>query len=109
MATPMRFHYGRIRGRSVQHVRFHGVHPWSAVYVNASETTGFGSADFHPGYWNSQRYHLFIGAADVFVTNVAPYEGGVAFMLHVDYWAPLSVAVTIQLLDENPIQVRVTY
>ena len=106
MSTALRFYYGGIRGRSLQTVRFAGVHPWSVVHVSTSEATAFGSADFFPGYWNSQRYYLFIGAADIWVTNVAPYEGGVAFMLHVDYWKALNVAVTIRLEDEPPIQVR---
>ena len=106
MSTSLRFYFGGIRGRSLQSLTFGGVRPWSVVHVSASEATPWGSADYFPGHWNSQRFDLFVGAAPIWVTNVAPYHGGVRFMLHVDWRNILNVAVTVTLDDSIPIPVR---
>ena len=40
-----------------------------------------------------------LGDADVDVTNVSPHDGGVEFILHVNWGSPLDVLVTLTVLD----------
>jgi hypothetical protein len=49
------------------------------------------------GAENASSFHL--GEADVFVTNVSPHEGGVEFILHVNWGSPVDVLVDLTVLD----------
>ena len=45
------------------------------------------------GIENATTFHL--GDADVYVTNVSPHDGGVEFILHVNFDSPLDVLVDL--------------
>jgi hypothetical protein len=49
-----------------------------------------------------------LGDADVWVSNISPHQGGVEFILHVNWPQPLNIAVTITVEQEDPDQFRVT-
>lgn len=40
-------------------------------------------------------YNFNLGEANVYVTNVSPHDGGVEFILHVDWPDPLNIIVDI--------------
>ena len=56
-----------------------------------------------------QAFMYHIGDADIWVSNISPHfndhfageEGGVEYVLHVDFPSPLNVAVTITVEDET--------
>jgi hypothetical protein len=61
-----------------------------------------------------QDFMYVLGDADVWVSNVSPHfeqhfpgeEGGVEFILHVDWPDPLDVAFTITVEDLPPIDIQ---
>lgn len=74
----------------------------SAVLVTAAEFAP-DEGMYFPGPFQTQGRPV-AGAAPVYVTNVGPHgdgreQGGVEFMLHVDWGTPLTVIVTITVFD----------
>ncbi len=67
----------------------------SVVVMSAAEAKIDPGSIF--GIENATDFHL--GDADVYVTNVSPHAGGVEFILHVDWHAPLDVLVNLTVLD----------
>ena len=99
MARSIRLLYRNLKGRSRHNYNWPPIHKGSAVIVTAAEwkQTGRDPA----GDWTG-RPHL--GEATVHVTNIGPHDpeggaGGVEFFLHVDWHEPLTVQVTISVLD----------
>jgi hypothetical protein len=64
----------------------------SIVLISAAEAT-----DLTLG--PPPTFNFNLGDADVYVTNVSPYDGGVEFILHVNWSAPLNVVVDICVFD----------
>jgi hypothetical protein len=72
----------------------------SAVHISAAEASDEGTAlvPLRNGKAQTFTYHAF-GAADIWVSNVAPHAEGVEFVLHT--WSePVNVAVTITVEDQ---------
>ncbi len=40
-----------------------------------------------------------LGDADIYVTNISPHQGGVEFILHVNWESPLDVLVDLTVMD----------
>jgi hypothetical protein len=84
----------------------------SVVHITAGEVN-FGNTrrDFEPP---GQDFYYILGDADIWVSNVSPHfntfrnddPGGVRFILHVNWFAPLDVAVTITVEDKLPIEIQ---
>jgi hypothetical protein len=66
----------------------------SVVVMSAGEAV-VGQGLF--GAENESKFNL--GDADVYVTNVSPHQGGVEFILHVNWNSPLDVLVDLTVLD----------
>ena len=67
----------------------------SVIVMSAGEATVDPGSIFGPE--NASSFNL--GDADVDVTNVSPHDGGVEFILHVNWGSPLDVLVTLTVLD----------
>jgi hypothetical protein len=79
------------------------------VHISAGEVKG------DPGRWvgvppeRQQFFGYHLGEADIWVSNISPHyhhhfdgePGGVEFILHVDWPAPLDVAYTITVEDDE--------
>ena len=77
------------------------------MHVSAAEATDYGSAAVvGPDGQGLQDYIFSLGDADVWVSNVSPHSGGVAFILHVGAPGPVDVVVTITVEDGMPQQFR---
>jgi hypothetical protein len=50
----------------------------------------------------TQAPERFVGSADITVHNIAPFDGGVTFLLTVDWPDPLPIWADIVVLDEFP-------
>jgi hypothetical protein len=73
----------------------------SAVHISASEVKLPRPGGFGIAVLTAWQYELN-PAADVWVSNVSPRDGGVTFILHVDWHEPLLVAITITVEDRLP-------
>ena len=93
MAQVVRWFLGHWNGRLPCTFAFGAINHQSVVLVSASEgrdpTT-------------SQAPERFVGAANVTVHNIAPFDGGVSFLLTVDWDDPLPIWADIVVLDEFP-------
>ena len=101
MARSVRVLYRGQQGRSRKKFNWAPIKLDSAVVITAAEFR-FAVGDFR-GPQTLGRPHL--GEANIQVTNVGPYgpeggDGGVEFLLHVDWGSPLDVIVTITVLDD---------
>ena len=47
-----------------------------------------------------QNFRFFVAKAPIYVSNVAPDDNIVRFMLHADWNSSLNVAVTVTVLDD---------
>jgi hypothetical protein len=85
------FNWPAIRGNSV-------------VLVTACEYTPAEGPQFP-----DMDHERMVGAANVWVSNIAPHEGGAAgvtFVVNVDSDHPIPIATDITVLDEFPIDVE---
>ncbi len=93
MSQVRRIFWGRWNGR----VRFTFTSPFitkqSIVLVSASE------GDEAITTASPQR---FVGEADIWVGNIAPFDGGVVFVVAIDWDEPLPLWTDIVILDEVP-------
>jgi len=81
----------------------------STAHISAGETRDYGSASVFGSHGGpGQNFAYLLGDADIWVSNISPHDGGVEFILHVDWPEPLNVAVTITVENEDPDQFRVT-
>ena len=101
MAKSIRVLYRNQRGRIRKNFNWAPIKLDSAVVITASEFI------FQEGLFGGPktlgRPHL--GDANIYVTNVGPHgpeggDGGVEFILHVDWDTPLNVVVTITVLED---------
>lgn len=98
MARTIRLLYRGQLGRSRHNFNW-GINPpitkKSVVVMSASEAVVDSGGIF--GIENAVSFNL--GAADISVTNVSPHDGGVEFILHVNWTSPLDVLVDLTVLD----------
>lgn len=96
MSRTIRILYRGLNGRVRMNFNW-GIQPAiskkSVVLMSAAEAK-VGQGLFGPEEESS--FHL--GDADVFVTNVSPHDGGVEFILHVNWPSPLDVLVDLTVL-----------
>jgi hypothetical protein len=83
----------------------------SVVHISAGEVR-FGTTQTNPAP-PFQNFFYVLGDADVSVSNISPHRnefsgqpGGVRFILHVNWDAPLDVAVTITVEDSLPVEIQ---
>jgi hypothetical protein len=93
MAQVTRWFLGHWNGRLNCTFSWGAINHQSVVLVSASEGRD---------PVNTQAPERFIGAADVTVKNIAPFDGGVGFVLGVDWGSPLPIWADIVVLDEFP-------
>jgi hypothetical protein len=93
---PQGFHiyWGRQNGRVKCFVSADFISPFSVVLVTASE----GDAEEHS---NNPNFR-FVGDANFRVENISPTQGGVWFIVSVDWFEPLPLYTDIVILDEKP-------
>lgn len=74
----------------------------SSVVITAAEGRGF----LEDGQFiiSNQTPMRFMGDAQFTVHNVAPYDGGVAFRLEIDWPGPLDVWVCFTVFDNADLQ-----
>jgi hypothetical protein len=93
MAEVRRIYWGRWRGRVSFTFNSGAINHQSVVIVTASEGDE-GNSTASP-----QR---FVGAADIRVANVAPFDGGVVFVVEIDWDQPISIWTDIYIASEFP-------
>jgi hypothetical protein len=86
------------RGRNLLHLSNPSINRNSVVHISATEAT-----ELTPGVL-TPIYSRFVGAADIWVKNVAPHDGGVHFILQVDWGSPLDVVMDISVFDPVPME-----
>ena len=67
-----------------------------------------------PGGLVFMDWQYFVGDANIWISNISPHfndhfggeAGGVEFVLNVDFPSPLSVAITITLEDDIPLEIQ---
>ena len=97
MSRTIRLFYRQQKGRLPMNFNW-GINPpithRSVVVMSAGEGT------LTPGLGDPADHGTFkLGAADVFVTNVSPHDGGVEFILHANWGTPIDVLVDLTVLD----------
>lgn len=102
MAQSIRILYRNVQGTTRVNYNWGPIGLDSAVIVTAAEFTPV-AAGVPVLSKTLGRPHL--GSAKVYVTNVGPHgpeggEGGVEFLLHVEWGSPLNVVVTITVLED---------
>jgi len=94
----IRVYYGKehgLRGRCRMNFNWPPINRHSTVIITAGEAT-----DVAPQAFDLKTAFVFLlGDADVYVTNVSPHDGGVEFILHVNWPNPLNVVVDITVLE----------
>lgn len=99
MSRSIRVFYDNVQGRVRKNFNWAPINKKSAVVITAAEF-------FWPGGLGGlEDIRPFLGEAGVRVSNVGVHgpeggSGGVEFHLHVDWPSPLSVMVTITVLDD---------
>lgn len=100
MASSIRVFYGKekgLRGRCRMNFNWPPINALSVVNITAGEAHDFGSASLLGG----QQFNYNLGDANVWVSNISPHQGGVEFILNVDWPHPLNIAVTITVEDSS--------
>jgi hypothetical protein len=100
MARSIRKIYPQSQGAVQHNVNWGPIHEDSTVIITACEIDlrregGGGKTPGRP----------FLGAANVYVSNVAPHnpeggDGGVGFVTHAEWGSPIDLAVTITVLED---------
>lgn len=101
MSQSIRVFYGKekgLHGRCRMNFNWPPINALSVVDITAFEATAWGSAQLLGG----QNYLQNLGDANVWISNVSPHQGGVEFILNVDWPDPLDIAVTIRVDDALP-------
>jgi hypothetical protein len=98
MATSLRLFYGKengLHGRCRMNHNWGPINALSVVNITAGEANDWGSAQLLGG----QNFTYNLGNANVWVSNISPHQGGVEYILNVDWPQPLNIAVTITVED----------
>jgi hypothetical protein len=89
MVSHVRWDMGRYNGRVRATLNWPSVKQTSVVHIAASE--------YRPEIRREAPWQRFVGAANVSVTNVAPFDRGVTFYVHVDWFEPLPIMIDTTL------------
>ena len=93
MPQLLRVFWGRWNGRVLCRLNFGDINHQSVVLVTASEGDD-GNSSASP-----QR---FVGSANFTVANIAPFDGGVRFVVRVDWDTPIPLWTDIVIMDGFP-------
>jgi hypothetical protein len=93
MPITYRVYWTGKKGHSVLNFDAPDIGPHSVVHISAAEAGA--RHDDASGVW----YDRFVGAANVWASNVAPRPGGVTFVLNVEWHQPLNVITDITVFD----------
>ena len=95
---PQAFHvyWGLHKGRVRLHATADFISPFSVVLITASE--GEAPNTTNPNF-------RFVGDANIRVENISPTQGGVWFIVSVDWGEPLHIYTDIVILDEVPLPI----
>jgi hypothetical protein len=112
MSTTYRYALRGVKGRARQNLNLPGVifSAQAVVHINAGE--------IKPGPRTqvgdiTQDFIYQLGDANVWVSNVSPHynshfggeQGGVEYILNVDWPEPLDIGVTVTVEDQTPFQI----
>lgn len=93
MAQTKRIYYWNAQGRIRANYNWGPITRNSVVLITAGEAVPLNQQNIFPIF----EYNL--GAADVYITNISPHDGGVEFIIHVNWSSPLPILVDITVLD----------
>jgi len=97
MPRTIRVYYSKshgLHGRCRMNFNWPPITQQSVVLISAAEAT-----DLIPSIAPPPNFGFNLGDADVYVTNISPHQGGVEFILHVNWGAPLNIVVDISVFD----------
>ena len=113
MSQSIRFVRRGVHGRIRQNFNLPGVikSAQAVVHITAGEIKSGPRTQVGP---IAQDFIYWVGDADISVSNISPHfnstfggeQGGVGFILHVDWPEPLDVAITITVEDHTPFQIQ---
>ncbi|MFB9267510.1 hypothetical protein ACFFWD_30935 [Bradyrhizobium erythrophlei] len=116
MAQSFRFVRRQINGRVPQNFNTPAIKSRQAVvHVTAAEIRAAPDSEVQgPAGLTTQNFMYFLGAANVWISNVAPHfndhfpgePGGVEFIINVDFPSPIDVGITITVEDQTPVDVQ---
>lgn len=92
MPQHVRFFWSRHHGRIKLHLTWSVIRRDSVVVITASE------GDLPV---TTQVAARFVGDANFTVSNVAPHDGGVTFVVNIDWFEPLNLWTYITVFDPN--------
>ena len=98
MARTIRILFRGVQGRHRQNFNWNINPPIShksVIVMSAAEAVVDTNSIL--GIESSTSFNL--GDADVYITNVSPHDGGVGFIIHVNWGSPLDVLVDLTVLD----------
>jgi hypothetical protein len=114
MSQSIRFVRRGVRGRVRQNFNLPGlIHSAQAVvHITAGEVRQGNRSIVAGGA--VQDFIYILGDADIWVSNISPHFnshfngelGGVEFILHVNWHAPLDVGITITVEDHTPFEIQ---
>ena len=93
MARVYRIFWGERNGRIVCTLFNRSINNQSVVIVTASEGDRAN---------NTNSPQRFVGDANIRINNIAPFNGGVRFVMIVEWYAPLPVWTDVFVADEFP-------
>jgi hypothetical protein len=94
MPQTKRIYYWNAQGRIRANYNWDPITKKSAVLITAAEALPLPPNALGPNF-----FICHLGAADVYVTNISPQDGGVEFIIHADWSSPLPILVDITVLD----------
>ena len=97
MQLVARIFVGVLNGRVDVKLNWRAIKHQSVVLVSASE--GRENVNEAPSSYEPNR---FVGYALITVHNIAPFDGGVSFVLTVNWDEPLPIWADVVLLDKIP-------
>jgi hypothetical protein len=121
MSASFRYVVRGVQGRARQNYNWGnrirtGQSAQAVVHITAGEVTLGGTPSVVVGPEGREVVQTFaynLGNADIWVSNISPHfnqhfpgeVGGVEFILHVNWDAPLNVGITITVEDQTPISI----
>jgi hypothetical protein len=100
MSRTIRVYYGKehnLHGRCSMNFNWPPITHASAVEISAAEATDINPQAFVP----DQGWSYTLGLANVSVSNISPHDGGIEFILNVDWDSALNIVVDIMVFDPH--------
>jgi hypothetical protein len=111
MPQHVRKYYGPLKGRVTCNLNWGAINVNSIVHITACEYIPETDPDAHGGFTDG-NHQRFVGAANVWVSNIAPHGSpwdpnqGVTFVINVDWPDPIHIVADITVFDEGPIEIQ---